>query len=254
MKALCISVVMGLTLLACGQAEKDVVSSTYAIDEPDAGCTNGNCPVEPDAGCTNGNCPPEPDAGCTNNNCPPIPDAGCTNNNCPPVPDAGCTNNNCPPPPDAAPIDAHVLPPFPVCCIPVANVTQHLCCGLVDDVISCRLSTIPDHQVIHDAFLAVFCDPKNPAKCRPIACRPDWWPEEAEDPVPALPEYCSFWGMIKNCDSREIYSLEVANSGIEEPARTEKELMGGCTMASKTPAPPLWLFGLLGLLFLVRRR
>jgi hypothetical protein len=195
MKACVVSVVTVLALVSCGidQAGTNVASSTQALDEPDSGCTNGNCPPIPDSGCSNGNCPPIPDSGCSNGNCPPIPDSGCSNGNCPPLPDSGCTNGNCPPPPDAG----HEPPPVPVCCIPVANVTQHLCCGRFDDVISCRLSTLPDHVVIHDAFLEVFCKPKKPKKCKLMACQPDWWPEEAEDPV--LPPHCDFWDLIKHC-------------------------------------------------------
>jgi hypothetical protein len=178
-----------LLTVSCGLFE-DVNSKTYSVNE--------------DAGCTNNNCPPVPDAGCTNNNCPPVPDAGCTNNNCPPGPDAGCTNNNCPPT-DAAPTDAHVPPPFPVCCIPVDNVTLHLCCGQYGNLIACRLSTIPDHVVIHDVFLEIgqFCRPEGTQKnCKPVACRPDWWPEEAEDVVFPAHYQCNFWESIKECKGK----------------------------------------------------
>jgi hypothetical protein len=207
-------------LVSCG-SPTDVGSSNHAVSvEADAGCTNGNCPMPPDAGCTNGNCPMPPDAGCTNGNCPTPPDAGCTNGNCPTPPDAGCTNGNCPQ------MDGGHEPPGPVCCVPVANLTQHLCCGLFGDVISCRLSTIPDHVVIHDALMypQKACKPKLKCRkvkkcfgkkkvcfkvkvcklkkeCETVYCAPDWFPTDALGA--AFPStQCDFWDAIVDCPKK----------------------------------------------------
>ena len=192
--------VFSLTVISCGETPTDVGATGFALNE-DATI---------------------PDSGCSNGNCPPIPDSGCSNGNCPPVPDSGCSNGNCPQ------LDGGEEPPGPVCCVPVANMTQHLCCGLFGDVISCRLSTIPDHQVLHDALLepqqackhkikckkVKRCFAKNKKvcvkvkvcklekECETVYCAPDWFPAEAFDPVFPPSAQCDFWDAIVDCPKK----------------------------------------------------